>query len=863
MEAAMKFANRAGVLTKLTSALFGLMLCAPAFAQYRDQAPDDDIRQTVARVSYLNGGVSYARGDDPDNWQSADLNVPLTLGDRIYTGRGGRAELSIHGGTYVRLDGDTDLEALNLTDDTQQLSLKLGTASFQLRRLGQDDVFEVDTPNAAITFDAAGDYRVDVDQDGNSRIVVRRGRALVAAGGGQVTIQSGDEMDINGLDDPRYDIVGLAGPDGFDRWVSVRAARVSRSRSRQYVSEDIVGVADLDDAGSWQDVPEYGRCWSPARVAVDWAPYRDGHWVWQDPWGWTWISTESWGWAPYHYGRWVTYSSRWYWVPDAPRTYARYSPALVAFVGGGPGVAVAAGGFVGWFPLAPRDPFNPWWGARRPAVEVRNVTYVNRTYVTVVRQDTFVSGGLVARAVVRDQQVVRNVIAAPVLRGPIPIVPTTASLRVAVRPDLPPPPRPPAAVIERAVVARVAPPPAPPVFAAKVDVIRQNQGAPVAPAAAARIIEQRGAVRPAAPIRPVVSEQGRMTLAPAQGTASTERARPASAAPVAAPQPVAVAPVRGREMATPQRVVAPVAPGGDARKIDRGLQAAPAQPAAPARPAAQAPGQNPTDRQREVERQRQELQQQQQQQQENRQRQDQQRNQQQQQQQQQQEQERRRIEQQQQQNQQRATQQEDQRKKDLERQQQLQQQQQQQQQQQENTRRQEVERQRVQQQQQQQQEDQRRKELEKQQQQQQQPQQQQQQQDNARRQELERQRQQQQQQQQDNAKQQQEQRRIEQEQRQKAIQQQQQQQQQRQQPTQPPQQDQQRRQEQERQRQPQPQPEQRQQQQPPPDRQRAQPPDDRQAPPKEKAQQDRGRQPEKKATPKDNKKDDQKKDEKQ
>ena len=85
----------------------------------------------------------------------------MTLGDRVWTA-GGRLELQIHGGNIVRLANATDLAALNLTEDTQQFSLSAGVASFQIRRLGDDDVFEVDTPNAAITFERTGDYRVDV-----------------------------------------------------------------------------------------------------------------------------------------------------------------------------------------------------------------------------------------------------------------------------------------------------------------------------------------------------------------------------------------------------------------------------------------------------------------------------------------------------------------------------------------------------------------------------------------------------------------------------------------------------------------------------------------------------------------------------
>src|SRR5262249_21027060 len=130
------------------------------------------VQQTVARLSYINGDVSFARGDDPDNWQPADPNVPMTLGDRVWTADG-QLELQIHGGNAVRLAKQTDLSALNLTEDTKQFSMSAGVASFRIRRLYEDEVFEVDTPNAAVTFDSPGDYRIDVRPDGNTRLQVR------------------------------------------------------------------------------------------------------------------------------------------------------------------------------------------------------------------------------------------------------------------------------------------------------------------------------------------------------------------------------------------------------------------------------------------------------------------------------------------------------------------------------------------------------------------------------------------------------------------------------------------------------------------------------------------------------------------
>jgi hypothetical protein len=559
-----------------------------ATAQARDEY--GEVSQTVARISFLSGEVSFARGDDPDDWQPADRNVPMTLGDRVYTGSRSRIELELQGGDTVRLGARSDFTALNLTDDTQQFSLRSGVASIQIRRLSDNEIFEIDTPNAAVTFDRAGSYRVDVDENGNTRVSVRRGSATIAAGGGQIPVEAGEAIDLEGLDTPRYDVVSLAGADAWDQWVTQRDGRRTNSRSYQYVNAEIGGADDLDEYGRWENVPSYGWAWSPTTVAADWAPYRSGHWIWQDPWGWTWVSVEPWGWAPYHYGRWANVSSRWYWVPDGPSARSvRYAPALVGFVGGGPGwsasVSIGSGGYVGWFPLGPRDSFSPWWGSRARvgfSSVGSNVAYANRNYVTVVNRNTFVSGGVVNSNIVRDRAVVSQ---------------------VAARADAVAAPRPPAALVSRMVVARTAPPPAPPTFQSKLAVITESRGAPVAPDAAARIsVENRGRPQAATQVRAVAPEAGRVTLSPRDanaGAATKRRVEPVTAVrgrPMATQdQPVSARPVTGvpaspagappnREIAPRQPVppvqAAPPVPPDTARE----RRVAPAPPEQPAQP---------------------------------------------------------------------------------------------------------------------------------------------------------------------------------------------------------------------------------------------------------------------------------------
>jgi hypothetical protein len=55
--------------------------------------------------------------------------------------------------------------------------------------------------------------------------------------------------------------------------------------------------------------------WKPKISDINWKPYSQGSWQYTDH-GWLWMSSESWGWATYHYGRWVNSKKYgWIWIP--------------------------------------------------------------------------------------------------------------------------------------------------------------------------------------------------------------------------------------------------------------------------------------------------------------------------------------------------------------------------------------------------------------------------------------------------------------------------------------------------------------------------------------------------------------------
>jgi hypothetical protein len=376
----------------------------------------------MARISFLEGEVSYQRANQEDkNWYDASTNTPLGENDQVFTGQRGRAEIQLTGRNLVRLDGDTSFKIAQFTTAVTQISLPVGTAIFRIDSLdrrqfdivsandaNRDDplYFEVNTPTVSVTLLKTGNYRISVQNDGTTEVVVRSGEAEVYNQElGTIVVKKGRRILIEGSDPSLYQIARLPDKDAFERWSERRDAELAYqadSLSARYVPSGIPGVYDLDRYGDWWHTADYGYVWSPRLVAVGWSPYRVGAWRWYSDWGWTWISTEPWGWTPYHYGRWAYYRSRWCWIPwggSGVSVGFSWSPALVTWFGWGnsynrgynngyrDGYRDGRYDSVGWIPLGPGEPYhNPYW--RRG-----NTTIVNNTNIygngNTVRLDSY------------------------------------------------------------------------------------------------------------------------------------------------------------------------------------------------------------------------------------------------------------------------------------------------------------------------------------------------------------------------------------------------------------------------------------------------------------------------------------------
>ncbi len=460
---AMKIKLMAGMIVA------GLALaCLPVFAQTEaptdQQAPADQQTEAstgVARVSLIRGNVSMERGDS-NEWVAVTVNTPLVPGDTLATAAGARAEVQLDSSNVVRLADNAEVKIADLNDSRIQLQVARGTVDLAVFQNSQANS-EVDTPNVAVQPLQPGTYRIDVNSDDLSLITVRDGQAQISTPQGSTNINAGQQITVEGSQNPQYKIVDAQPLDNWDNWNRERNGVITSAQNYNHVNQNYTGAQDLNANGRWNYVPGYDWCWTPY-VDAGWVPYSNGRWVWEPYYGWTWVSYDSWGWAPYHYGRWFYYGSSWCWWPGAVTPFYRplWAPAWVSFLGFGYGRYHFSFGYgygfrsIGWFPLGPHDRFDRWWGRGRDRDHSFNRIALNNYYGRDGRRGGY--GGSNLRGAFDNAHVRRGIVTMPsdrfgreavprnhgvvttamlrnadMVHGTLPVVPTRASLRVTNR----------------------------------------------------------------------------------------------------------------------------------------------------------------------------------------------------------------------------------------------------------------------------------------------------------------------------------------------------------------------------------------------------------------------------------------------
>ena len=354
------------------------LVMIPAFDADAQVEPDpDEGTILVGRISHIHGQLlRYDTGTG--DWVATVEEAPFGVDDVLLTAVGGRAEMIMPNNTWVRIDGDTQIQLIVLSEDMTEVDLASGKA--RLYNKSSDTQMKVTTPfgyvmaPAQTVFDCyVGETDMEViahkgtvhfvhNAEG-SRHEVIAGSTALSADIAQVTASEG------------------ALPPGWDGWNRERDRLWAERMQDKGQSADYLPPGLHDDAyvlekyGRWENVyydGAYYPFWRPVHISVGWAPFTVGRWYrWCGDH--VWLPHEPFGYLTHHYGNWIFTGGFWYWAPPVTRFSVYAGPPLLnigfCWYPGRVGW-LYSGAHVGWIPLAPYESFYGYrrWGRHSHAV---------------------------------------------------------------------------------------------------------------------------------------------------------------------------------------------------------------------------------------------------------------------------------------------------------------------------------------------------------------------------------------------------------------------------------------------------------------------------------------------------------------
>lgn len=252
------------------------------------EAKSRDLRLISARA----GGINYVAGEarvlaaGETNWRALDTSHELKSGDAVRTGAGGRLEVLLNPGSYMRVGQQTEFELTDTSLDS--LRVRVTRGSVIVEATGFDDLdpsITVTTPQTEVVVLRSGVYRIDVLAGGTTEVSVIKGRANV--GGTLVKGEKVARVGGAGVEVVKYD---KKRRDELDMWSKERAgdlAEANRDMSSRSVRTLLASrLDDLFYNGSRADLGFAQGVWvfNPRTGFYTFVPLM-GYGYWRSPYG--------------------------------------------------------------------------------------------------------------------------------------------------------------------------------------------------------------------------------------------------------------------------------------------------------------------------------------------------------------------------------------------------------------------------------------------------------------------------------------------------------------------------------------------------------------------------------------------------
>lgn len=360
--------------------------CVCAGEQENQENQENDI--LVGRIAHIEGQLLRYIPDD-DDWVLTDKDTPFGEYDNLFSSEDGKVEIIMPNNTLVRINGDTQIQLIELANEVTEVDVSSGTA--RLYNNSSSAEIKATTPFGDVILPPATVCDIYVHETQAEVAVLKGSVRFIKAGSitpheliaGSSSIIVNSEQIVASAHRP---------PPAWDGWNEERDAQWTQRMqaggdSKKYLPESLQDNAfELDANGRWEQVNydgAYRYFWRPVYVSTGWTPFSSGRWiVWHGEQ--TWVPCESFGYVTHHYGNWVYARSCWYWAPPVSGVMlSAGAPLLNIGMSWYPGrVAwVSSSISIGWFPLAPFEIYycSKYWG---PGCRVRyyNNYYDCRTY---------------------------------------------------------------------------------------------------------------------------------------------------------------------------------------------------------------------------------------------------------------------------------------------------------------------------------------------------------------------------------------------------------------------------------------------------------------------------------------------------
>jgi hypothetical protein len=207
--------------------LFSISVFAQTDKPVSSLAQNYVISAKAGGVNYVEGTVTVLRKTGKSGYLIKNDN--LEIGDKVSTGKGGKAEILLNPGSYIRLAEDSEFEFITTSLDDLKLKLTRGSAMLEVFA---DDDFRViiNTPGAQFYAVKSGVYRVDAPSGGTAKIEVWEGKAQIGDANATV-IKEGREASVVGSQ------VAVAKfdrdeKDALETWSRTRAKELAKINAR-------------------------------------------------------------------------------------------------------------------------------------------------------------------------------------------------------------------------------------------------------------------------------------------------------------------------------------------------------------------------------------------------------------------------------------------------------------------------------------------------------------------------------------------------------------------------------------------------------------------------------------------------------